>query len=104
LKVAGRNIRITAEKDPSKLPHKELGIDVVLECSGRFTDREGAAAHLKAGAKRVLISAPAKGGDLTIAYGINHQKYDPAKHFIMSNASCTTNCLTPVVKVLMDAF
>jgi glyceraldehyde 3-phosphate dehydrogenase len=104
LRVAGREIRITAEKDPSKLPHKELSVDVVLECSGRFTDREGASSHLKAGAKRVLISAPAKGQDLTVAYGINHQKYDPQKHFIISNASCTTNCLTPVAKVLMDSF
>ncbi len=104
IKVAGREIRVTAERDPSKLPHKELGIDVVMECTGHFTDREPASAHLKAGAKRVLISAPAKGQDLTIAYGINHQKFDPAKHFIISNASCTTNCLTPVAKVLMDSF
>jgi len=104
LKVGGREIRVTAEKDPSKLPHKELGVDVVMECTGRFTDRDGASTHLKAGAKRVLISAPAKGQDLTVAYGINHQKYDPQKHFIISNASCTTNCLTPVAKVLMDSF
>src|SRR5262249_44807631 len=97
-------IRVTAEKDPSKLPHRELGVDVVLECTGRFTDKESASAHLKAGAKRVLISAPAKGQDLTLAYGINQQKYDPSKHFIISNASCTTNCLVPVAKVLMDNF
>jgi glyceraldehyde 3-phosphate dehydrogenase len=104
IRVAGRTIRVTAEKDPSKLPHKELGVDVVLECTGKFVDREGASTHLKAGAKRVLISAPAKSPDITLCYGINHQKYDPAKHFIISNASCTTNCLTPVVKVLMDSF
>jgi glyceraldehyde 3-phosphate dehydrogenase len=104
IEVAGRKIRVTAEKDPAKLPHKELGIDVVLECTGHFTEREAASLHLKAGAKRVLISAPAKGQDLTIAYGINHEKYDPSKHFILSNASCTTNCLAPVAKVLLDAF
>jgi glyceraldehyde 3-phosphate dehydrogenase len=104
IRVDGKEIRVTAEKDPSKLPHKELGVDVVFECTGRFTDREGASQHLKAGAKRVLISAPAKGQDLTLAYGINQDKYDPAKHFIISNASCTTNCLTPVAKVLMDNF
>ncbi len=104
IEVAGRKIRVTAEKDPSKLPHKELGIDVVLECTGHFTDREKAALHLAAGAKRVLISAPAKGQDLTIAFGINEAKYDPSKHFIISNASCTTNCLSPVAKVLMESF
>jgi glyceraldehyde 3-phosphate dehydrogenase len=104
IRVDGRTIRITAEKDPARLPHKELGIDVVLECSGKFADRESASAHLKAGAKRVLISAPAKGADITLAYGVNHQKYDPSKHFIISNASCTTNCLTPLVKILIDSF
>jgi glyceraldehyde 3-phosphate dehydrogenase len=104
IRVAGRTIKVTAEKDPSRLPHKELGVDVVLECSGKFSDRESASAHLKAGAKRVLVSAPGKGADLTLAYGVNHQKYDPSKHFVISNASCTTNCLTPVVKVLMDKF
>jgi glyceraldehyde 3-phosphate dehydrogenase len=104
IRVAGRTIRVTAEKDPSKLPHRELGVDVVLECTGKFVDRDGAGTHLKAGAKRVLISAPAKGPDITLCYGINHEKYDPAKHFIISNASCTTNCLTPVAKVLMDSF
>ena len=104
IRVGNREIRVTAERDPSKLPHKELGVDVVLECTGHFADKESASAHIKAGAKRVLVSAPAKGVDLTIAYGINHTKYDPQKHFIMSNASCTTNCLTPVVKTLMDSF
>jgi glyceraldehyde 3-phosphate dehydrogenase len=102
--VAGRKIRVTAEKDPSKLPYKELGIDVVFECTGAFTEREKAALHIQAGAKKVLISAPAKGQDVTIAYGINHEKYDAAKHAIVSNASCTTNCLSPVAKVLDDAF
>lgn len=102
--VDGRSIRITAEKDPAQLPHKELGVDVVLEATGHFTTREGASKHLQAGAKRVLISAPAKGQDLTLCYGINHDKYDPTKHVIISNASCTTNCLTPLAKVLMDSF
>jgi len=102
--VAGRSIRVTAERDPSKLPHAAMGVDVVMECTGLFTEREKAALHLQAGAKRVLISAPAKGQDLTVAYGINHHKYDPAKHFIISNASCTTNCLAPVAKVLMENF
>jgi glyceraldehyde 3-phosphate dehydrogenase len=104
IEVAGRKIRVTAEKDPSKLPYKELGVDVVFECTGHFTEREKAALHLQAGAKKVLISAPAKGQDVTIAYGINHPKYDAAKHAIVSNASCTTNCLSPVAKVLNDAF
>ncbi len=104
LEVAGRQIRVTAEKDPSRLPYRELGVDVVLECTGKFKERDTAGLHLKAGAKRVLISAPAKGQDITICYGINHEKYDPQKHFLVSNASCTTNCLTPVAKVLLDAF
>jgi glyceraldehyde 3-phosphate dehydrogenase len=102
LVVGGKAIKVTAEKDPKKLPWKELGVDVVLECTGRFVDREGAAQHLEAGAKKVLISAPAKGDDLTVVYGVNHDKYDPAKHTILSNASCTTNCLAPVAKVLHD--
>jgi len=102
LVVGGKTIKVTAEKDPKKLPWKALGVDVVLECTGRFVDREGAAQHLEAGAKKVLISAPAKGDDLTVVYGVNHDKYDPAKHTILSNASCTTNCLAPVAKVLHD--
>ncbi|HXX31880.1 MAG TPA: type I glyceraldehyde-3-phosphate dehydrogenase [Myxococcaceae bacterium] len=102
--VDGRTYAFTAEKDPAKLPWKKLGVDVVLECTGRFTDREGASQHLAAGAKKVLISAPAKGQDLTIAYGINHAQYDGAKHQIISAASCTTNCLAPVAKVLLEAF
>jgi glyceraldehyde 3-phosphate dehydrogenase len=102
--VDGKEITVTAEKDPSVLPWKGMNVDVVLECTGRFTARDGAEKHLKAGAKKVLISAPAKGPDLTIAYGINHTEYDPAKHHIISNASCTTNCLAPIAKVLVDNF
>jgi glyceraldehyde 3-phosphate dehydrogenase len=98
--VDGREILVTAEKDPANLPWKQSGVDVVFECTGRFTDKVKAEAHLKAGAKKVIISAPAKGPDITIAYGINHQAYDPKAHNIISNASCTTNCLSPVVKVL----
>ena len=102
--VDGKEIAVTAEKDPTALPWKSMNVDVVLECTGRFTARDGAEKHLKAGAKKVLISAPAKGPDLTIAYGINHTEYDPAKHHIISNASCTTNCLAPIAKVLVDNF
>ncbi|HZI16925.1 MAG TPA: type I glyceraldehyde-3-phosphate dehydrogenase [Myxococcus sp.] len=102
--VDGKEIAVTAEKDPTVLPWKGMNVDVVLECTGRFTARDGAEKHLKAGAKKVLISAPAKGPDLTIAYGINHNEYDPAKHHIVSNASCTTNCLAPIAKVLVDNF
>jgi len=89
-------------KEPEKLPWKELGVELVLESTGRFTDRDSAAKHLTAGARKVVISAPAKGEDITIVMGVNHQKYDPAKHHIVSNASCTTNCLVPVVKVVLD--
>ncbi|HZA14860.1 MAG TPA: type I glyceraldehyde-3-phosphate dehydrogenase [Myxococcaceae bacterium] len=103
LVIDGREYAVTAEKDPSKLPWKSLGVDVVLECSGRFTKKEDARKHIDAGAKKVLISAPAKGPDLTVAFGINHDQYDPAKHHILSNASCTTNCLAPVAKVLHEA-
>src|SRR5215470_4361421 len=102
--VNGKKIAVTAKRDPSELPHKQHGSELVLECSGRFTDRSSAEKHIAAGAKKVIISAPAKGQDLTVAYGINHEKYDPAKHNILSNASCTTNCLAPVAKVLMDSF
>jgi len=102
LVVNGRPIRVTAIKEPEKLPWRELGVDLVLESTGRFTDRESACKHLAAGAKKVVISAPAKGEDITIVMGVNHTKYDPAKHHILSNASCTTNCLVPVVKVVMD--
>ncbi len=99
--VNGKRIKVTAERDPAKLPHAELGVDVALECTGFFADREGGQKHLDAGAKRVLISAPAKGADLTVVYGVNHDKLTP-EHTIVSNASCTTNCLAPVAKVLND--
>jgi glyceraldehyde 3-phosphate dehydrogenase len=94
-------IRVTAIKDPATLPHKELGVDVALECTGIFTSKEKAAAHLKAGAKRVLISAPADGADLTVVFGVNHEKLTK-EHLVVSNASCTTNCLAAVAKVLND--
>jgi len=99
--VDGRRIRVTAERDPGKLPHGDEGVDIALECTGFFADREKAGAHLTAGAKKVLISAPAKGVDLTVVYGVNHDKLT-AEHAIVSNASCTTNCLAPVAKVLND--
>jgi glyceraldehyde 3-phosphate dehydrogenase len=102
--VDGQEIRILAEKEPGKLPWKELGVDIVLECTGRFTDASKAQAHIDAGAKKVIISAPAKGEDITIVMGVNHDKYDAGKHHIMSNASCTTNCLVPMVKVIKDNF
>ena len=102
--VNGDEIKVLSEKDPAKLPWKDLGVDIVLEATGRFTDREKAAAHLQGGARKVIISAPAKQEDITIVYGVNHDKYDPAKHSIISNASCTTNCLVPVVKVVLDRF
>ncbi len=104
ISVDGRSIKVLSEKDPAKLPWKDLGVELVLESTGRFTDREQAALHLKGGAKRVIISAPAKQEDVTIVYGVNHETYDPAKHQIISNASCTTNCLAPVVKVILDRF
>ena len=99
--VDGKRIRVTAERDPANLPHGELGVDIALECTGFFTDAESAGKHLAAGAKRVLVSAPAKGVDLTVVYGVNHDKLT-ADHKIVSNASCTTNCLAPVAKVLND--
>ncbi|WP_324807606.1 type I glyceraldehyde-3-phosphate dehydrogenase [Sphingomonas sp. LY29] len=99
--VNGKRIKVTAERDPAKLPHRELGVDIALECTGFFADRDGGQKHLDAGAKRVLISAPAKGADLTVVYGVNHDKLT-ADHTIVSNASCTTNCLAPVAKVLND--
>jgi glyceraldehyde 3-phosphate dehydrogenase len=102
--VDGKTIKISAEKDPAKIPWKAAGVDLVLECTGRWTDKADAEKHLQAGAKKVVISAPAKGQDLTLAYGINHHTYDAKKHHIISNASCTTNCLTPVAKVLMENF
>jgi glyceraldehyde 3-phosphate dehydrogenase len=102
--VNGKGVRVLAEKDPAKLPWKDLKADIVLESTGLFTSREKAALHLSAGARKVVISAPAKQEDITIVYGVNHDKYDPAKHHVISNASCTTNCLVPVVKVIRDAF
>jgi glyceraldehyde 3-phosphate dehydrogenase len=101
--VQGNRIRVTAIKDPSTLPHKELGVDIAMECTGIFTARDRAAAHLDAGAKRVIVSAPSDGADLTVVYGVNHDQLTK-DHLVISNASCTTNCLTPVAKVLHDAF
>ena len=102
--VNGDQMKVLSEKDPARLPWKELGVDVVLESTGRFTDRDAAANHIKAGAKKVIISAPGKKEDITVVYGVNHQKYDPREHHIISNASCTTNCLVPVVHVLLKEF
>ena len=102
LVVDGKRIKVTAERDPANLPHKANGIELVLECTGFFADREGGQNHIDAGAKRVLISAPAKGADLTVVYGVNHDALKP-EHTIVSNASCTTNCLAPVAKVLNDS-
>ena len=100
--IDGKRIHVTAERDPAKLPHGANNVDIALECTGFFTDRGSAQKHLDAGAKRVLISAPAKGVDLTVVYGVNHDKLT-TDHMIVSNASCTTNCLAPVAKVLNDA-
>src|SRR3954454_15947856 len=102
--VDGDEVRVFAEKDPAALPWKDLGVDIVLESTGRFTKAEDAGKHIKGGAKKVIISAPAKGEDITIVMGVNSDKYDNAKHHIVSNASCTTNCLVPMVKVIRDAF
>ena len=102
IRVSGGKIKVTAIKDPSTLPWKELGIDVALECTGIFTSKDKAGAHLTAGAKRVIVSAPADGADLTVVYGVNHDQLTK-EHKVVSNASCTTNCLAPVVKVLNDA-
>jgi glyceraldehyde 3-phosphate dehydrogenase (phosphorylating) len=104
LVVDGNEIRVLSERDPGALPWGDLGIDVVIESTGFFRDREGASKHLEAGARKVIITAPAKGEDLTIVLGVNHDKYDPESHDIISNASCTTNCLAPVVKVIMERF
>jgi glyceraldehyde 3-phosphate dehydrogenase len=104
LVVGGRRIRVLAEREPEHLPWADLGVEVVIESTGRFTDRADAAAHLKGGAKRVIISAPAKDADATFVVGVNDDTYDPAIHRVVSNASCTTNCFVPMVKVLDDAF
>jgi len=102
--VDGKLIKVLAEREPSQLPWKELGVELVVESTGRFTKREDAAKHLEAGAKKVIISAPAKNEDVTIVMGVNHQTYDPEQHHIISNASCTTNCLAPFAKVLHENF
>jgi len=104
IQVENKTIRIMAEKDPAQLPWKDLGVDIVMECTGLFRDRDKAAKHLSAGAKKVIISAPGKGPDITMVLGVNDDMYDPANHHIISNASCTTNCLAPVAKVLLENF
>lgn len=101
--IDGNRVRVTAERDPGKLPHRELGVDIVLECTGFFADGNKARAHIDAGAKKVLISAPAANVDMTVVYGVNHDRLEAA-HTMVSNASCTTNCLAPVAKVLHEAF
>ena len=102
--VDGKEIEVTAIKDPAQLPWKDLGVDIVIESTGVFRDREGAGKHLEAGAKKVIISAPGKNPDITVVLGVNEDQYDPANHHIISNASCTTNCLAPIAKVLNDEF
>jgi glyceraldehyde 3-phosphate dehydrogenase len=104
LTVDGDEIRVVSEKDPAQLPWKDLGVDIVFEGTGRFTDRDQAAKHLDAGARKVIITAPARNEDITIVMGVNHDRYDADSHHVISNASCTTNCLAPVVKVLLDSF
>lgn len=104
LVVNGKEIRIFTEKDPSKIPWGDMGAEFVMECTGLFRDKEKASAHLESGARKVIISAPAKDPDITMVMGVNNQEYDPQKHHIVSNASCTTNCLAPVCKVLLDNF
>jgi glyceraldehyde 3-phosphate dehydrogenase len=104
LTVDGKAIKVLAERDPGKLPWSDLGVDIVVESTGLFTDAEKAKAHIAAGARKVIISAPAKNEDITIVLGVNEKTYDPAAHHIISNASCTTNCLAPVAKVLSDSF
>ncbi len=102
--VNGKSVKVLAERDPAKIPWKDYGVKIVVESTGLFTDAPKAAAHHQGGAKKVIISAPAKGEDITIVMGVNEDKYNPAKHHIISNASCTTNCIAPVVKVLHDSF
>lgn len=102
--VDGRTVKVLSDRDPANLPWGELGVDLVIESTGFFTDANAAHAHIDAGAKKVLITAPAKNEDITIVMGVNDDQYDPAKHHIVSNASCTTNCLAPFAKVLMDSF
>ncbi|MBO0815322.1 MAG: type I glyceraldehyde-3-phosphate dehydrogenase [Actinobacteria bacterium] len=104
IRAGDQEIRILAERDPAALPWRDLGVDVVIESTGRFTSGDAAAAHLTAGARKVIISAPAKGEDITIVLGVNDDRYDPAQHHVISNASCTTNCVAPMAKVLSDSF
>jgi glyceraldehyde 3-phosphate dehydrogenase len=104
ISVDGDDFKVLSVKDPAQLPWKDLGVDVVFESTGLFTNREGAAKHIAAGAKKVIITAPAKGPDITVVLGVNEEKYDPSKHQIISNASCTTNCLAPLAKVLHESF
>ncbi len=104
IRIDDAELQILSERDPSQLPWGKLGVDLVIESTGRFTDADQARAHIQAGAKKVIISAPAKGEDITIVMGVNHDKYDPEKHHIISNASCTTNCLAPVAKVILEKF
>lgn len=104
IEVNGKEIKIFAEKDPEQIPWKELGVDIVIECTGIFTSKEKASKHIKAGAKKVIISAPATDEDITVVMGVNHEKYEPSNHHIISNASCTTNCLAPFAKVLDEKF
>jgi glyceraldehyde 3-phosphate dehydrogenase len=104
IRAGEQEIRVLAERDPSALPWADLGVDVVVESTGRFTKADDARAHLSAGAKKVIISAPAKGEDITVVMGVNDDRYDPASHHVISNASCTTNCVAPMAKVLLDSF
>src|SRR5579885_1600333 len=104
ISVDGDEFKVLSKRDPAELPWKDLGVDVVFESTGLFTNRDAAAKHLAAGAKKVVITAPAKGPDITVVLGVNEDKYDPAKHQIISNASCTTNCLAPLAKVLLHSF
>jgi glyceraldehyde-3-phosphate dehydrogenase type I len=104
LVINGNEIKVLSEKDPAKLPWKDLGVDIVLESTGVFTDANKARAHIEAGAKKVIISAPATNEDITVVLGVNHTAYNPKEHHIVSNASCTTNCLAPVCKVLHEKF
>ena len=104
ISINGQTVKVFAERDPANLPWGDLGVDIVIESTGHFTDANKARAHIEGGAKKVIISAPAKNEDVTIVMGVNHDQYDPARHTIISNASCTTNCLAPMAKVLHDAF
>jgi len=102
--VDGKKIPVFKSRNPAEIPWKSLGVDMVLECTGAFKKKEDFMLHIQAGAKRVMVSAPADGADLTVVYGINHESYDPSKHHVISNASCTTNCLAPMAKILHETF